>query len=403
MDSHHSPLRNRTTRHATVCSRLTGVGRSAVAVIGVRGSTAIDVVIECFTAAGTRQIKSGEIRYGVWHGGEADSGMAGESVVVIPRDSENIEVHCHGGTAAIERIVNDLQHLSVEVIDSGSSQIRWHSSSGESLLQRESREVLSCCQTARTAAVALDQVRGALLDWANRWRETFDSAISVADADPVADLEWFQAEVHQMIDRATFTMRLSKPFRIVLSGRPNVGKSSLINAIVGFDRSIAAPIPGTTRDILHADTVIDGIPVRLSDTAGIHESDEPIEQKGIERAMTEAARADLILSIRDPHNKPIKNTTPNVPRIEIFNKVDLYDEATPAPSLGSKSIQTVATTGEGIEQLFTRITEVLCEYFPPKGSPAILTQRQFVELSQLANKTRIEEIVDLLTRIVCDD
>ena len=97
-------------------------------------------------------------------------------------------------------------------------------------------------------------------------------------------------------------MRLAEPFRVVLTGPPNVGKSSLLNALVGFDRSITLDMAGTTRDVLHANTVIAGLPIQFSDTAGIrdHAAVETIEREGIRQAQLAAGNADLLLLVCEP-------------------------------------------------------------------------------------------------------
>src|SRR5690606_38488713 len=128
-------------------------------------------------------------------------------------------------------------------------------------------------------------------------------------------------------------LHLDRPWRVVLAGPPNVGKSSLINAILGYRRSITLDQPGTTRDVLEAQTVIDGWPVRLSDTAGIRDAVEcEIESAGIELAHGELQTADLVLWIRDAARFADADALPppegTVGRqvLEVVNKIDLVAE-----------------------------------------------------------------------------
>ena len=245
--------------------------------IEIRGNQAAALLARCFCPATDRPLRPGEIRFGDWNGsGDADP----EAVVVTPLRSDAYEVHCHGGTAAITRIVNDLRGIGAVV----TSRAGPH----EPLIIEEARQVLARCVTTRTAAIALDQVRGAMRDWAQQWHTRINHAAS-------SELATIQVEIQQWLGFASFAGRLAEPFRVVLYGPPNVGKSSLVNAIVGFDRSITYDAPGTTRDVLHWETVIDGLPVQLSDTAGIRESDKPVEQSGVQRANQAVKQADLVV------------------------------------------------------------------------------------------------------------
>ncbi|GAA5510908.1 GTPase [Novipirellula caenicola] len=380
---------------STVCTQFTGSGRSAIAVIGVAGPDARCGVMQCFTAASSREMKPHEIRYGDWHGPKNRSGnpsatasIASESIVVILRHEALWEIHCHGGSAAIDRIMLDLNEVGITSVDHQDWPYPWFAATAdskpESRLVREATEVLTHCQTVRTAAVAMDQVRGAMHDWASRWLNVADRSAILRAADKSAgddgtqdegtplDIDDLHREVQAILAYAAIGVRLTAPFRVVLSGRPNVGKSSLINAILGYDRSIATAMAGTTRDVLHAETVIDGLPIRLTDTAGIHDSGESIEREGISRAMREASAADLVLAIQTPDTPAIADPTSQVPRIDVLNKSDLL--TTPPPE--TDWIQTIATTGEGIDRLLSEIANRLAGTFPPAKSPVPLNERQ---------------------------
>ena len=249
----------------------------------------------------------------------------------------------------------------------------------------------------------MDQVRGALRDWASQCLNVADRSAILPAAkkrgDNVEDtavcLDELHREVRQILRYAPIGVRLTSPFRVVLSGRPNVGKSSLINAILGYDRSIATATAGTTRDVLHAETVIDGLPIRLTDTAGIHDSGESIEREGISRALREASTADLVLAIQTPDTAPMIDPTSSVPRIGVLNKRDLLTE-----SPASDVIPTVATTGEGIDELLSAIANRLADAFPPPKSPVPLNERQVRCLEMLLQATDQRSQVAALKRLL---
>jgi tRNA modification GTPase len=374
------------------CALLTGVGRSAVAVIGVRGTAATLQLAQCFTPATKRPYLTGQIRYGQWNGRESEQAggqgqTAGEAVVVIPISPDEFEIHAHGGSAAASRIIDDLRGLGVVAVD----QRGWIAVSDQPLLLREAEQVLSHCLTAQFAAVAMDQVRGALLDWCRQSLRRIQDHSSI---DRVA-LPEIAAEAGEILQYATFGMRLTGRFHVVLLGQPNVGKSSLVNAIVGYDRSITMDLPGTTRDVLHADTVIGGVPIRLSDTAGIRDSGESIEQQGVQHAQGAAEQADLVLLVSDPQTAAMQ--CPSEKRtLRVLNKADLINT-------GDRSddsvIKTVATTGRGVEALIDAIANSLVS-FPAAGTPVPVTQRQVDVLRKLADVAKAGEAAKLLQELI---
>ncbi len=374
---------SRRSEHRTCCALLTGTGRSAVAVIAIRGEQAEQTLLRCFQPATQRPFSPGEIRFGLWR--NVDQDVGGEAVVVTPLDHDSLEVHCHGGPAAIARITDGLQRMGVALVDPS----EWPSDSQIPLVIAEAQGVLVACQTTRTAAVALDQLRGAMPRWAASMKR------QVAD-DGQRDISLVHAEIRRLLAAAVFGIRLAEPFRVVLCGPPNVGKSSLVNAIVGYDRSITLDQPGTTRDVLHADTVIDGIPIRLSDTAGIRDSVESIEREGISRARTAVGEADLVLCIEQPGVEFTLNLRPT-PTLRVLNKADLLPE-TGHPT--EHDIRTVATGGEGIENLMRAIVAELIASFPKSGMPVPLNTRQSDCLAQMLQTHDPDQLGCLLDQLV---
>jgi tRNA modification GTPase len=152
---------------------------------------------------------------------------------------------------------------------------------------------------------------------------------------------------------------------VVLAGAPNVGKSSLLNRLAGQQRAIVTAVPGTTRDVLNADLELDGLPVRLIDTAGLHASKDPVELEGIRRAEAEICNADVLLMITDA-------TRPGIPELpagvgvestrilQVRNKIDLSGEPPSEPTdTAEGALQISALTGAGIPALRARLKEVL--------------------------------------------
>ena len=378
----------------TIAAPLTGVGRSAIAVIAITGPRSLEVIQECFAPASSMQMKPDQIRYGVWGTNEGTS--ATESVVLTPISSEHFEIHCHGGTAAIDRILRDLRVSGVEVISP-----QGFASVHQPRLIVEATEVLARCSTARLVAIVMDQVRGAMQTWA-----TNQASRLAASPDPDRTAEGIAHEAQQILAKACFTMRLDSPLRVVLVGQPNVGKSSLVNAIVGFDRSITTEIAGTTRDVLHAETMVAGIPVRLSDTAGIRESDDAIEREGVARARDEIATADVVVRVAQPSDgffpELAIGSPPSSSSVDVWNKCDLSsaEDLTALLRQHPETACVSAKTGEGLSDLLAKIVEHVEAKLPEAGQPAILTERQRNAVAKIAKAPGAELALGALSELL---
>ncbi len=384
---------------AVTACLITGRERAAIAIISLRGDKASELINQNFTPATLRKICRGDVRYGtwhgrgVWHGPEVNSEnvVPSESVVIAylhPTDTcekgagsffgtstthhsktvENWEIHCHGGAAAIQRILDDLSAAGATIVDSDDLL----AIAGISELRQESLNALGHTTTIRTAAIVLDQVRGAMADFAYNALRCLDS-----EAEDAIDLIHHQAR--EILGLSEFGKHLTVPWSVVLAGSPNVGKSSLINAIVGYRRSITLDRPGTTRDVLHADAIIDGWPILLSDTAGIRTNPaESIEQQGIERARDALRRADLVLWIEDAadelSSRPPADLESTRRWLRVVNKIDLARQLPQLPA--PQTIQTSATLGIGIDALRLAIVSKLIPEMPPAGFPVPIGERQ---------------------------
>jgi len=254
---------------------LTGRGRSAIASIQITGDlTALDQPELLFRAANSKPIHEQSVDvlcFGVW-------GHPGEDVVVCRTGQETLEVTCHGGTAAVDRVLRDVANRGF-AIESGTRR------SGEACRAAPLSTALMHARTQRSAEILLEQSSGA--------RERFIEGLSNLSRD----------DAHNAIEQALlwteFGRHLVEPWNVVLCGRPNVGKSSLMIALAGFTRSIVSEQPGTTRDRVTLETAIDGWPVRITDTAGVRATEDPIEQEGVQQTLSAIEGADLVVVVLD--------------------------------------------------------------------------------------------------------
>ena len=261
--------------------QLTSRGRGAVATLRIDGCGALDVVARHFVGHGGRSladVPSGQIVVGQF-------GLDGEEVVVNRQSDFAVDLHCHGGLAAVARI----EEIFVR---GGCRQISWKEwvkSVEADPIAAAARLALAEAHTTAAAAILLDQYRGAL----RRAMEQIESSLQ-AGAKEAA-----RQQIEALLVHSATGLHLIRPWQVVVAGAPNVGKSSLINAIAGYQRAIVHGTPGTTRDIVGVQTAMDGWPVEISDTAGLRETTEKIEQAGIDLARQTILAADLIVLVFD--------------------------------------------------------------------------------------------------------
>ena len=328
---------------------LTPVGRGAVAVVAMTGSDSIAIVSTQFFAASGKPLADttmGQIVFGRWGGDQ------GEEVVVVCRQ-QAVEVHCHGGLAASRAIVDDLTAAGCRQVDPAD----WLSATTSDAIEVAARLALAEAKTERAALHLLDQSNGAL----RKGIEQAAEAIATGATDNAASM------LDDLLARGDFGIRLTKPARVVLTGPPNVGKSSLINALVGYERAIVFDTPGTTRDVVTAITAIDGWAIELIDTAGLRKATSDIEHQGIELAKSVLAEADVVLRVTEaahrlsalpPAEEEFDRWLAGKRVIEVANKIDLLSEpqrqglaGQGAPSL----VLTSAATGEGVDALLAAL------------------------------------------------
>ena len=199
------------------------------------------------------------------------------------------------------------------------------------------------------------------------------------------------AEIDALLDQAPVGLHLVEPWRVVLAGRPNVGKSSLINALVGYERAIVHATPGTTRDLVTAAAALDGWPVELTDTAGLHASDDALEQAGMSLARERLQRADLVVLVFDAsslwlaEDEALARQWPTA--LCVFNKCDLLrpdDRNDVRPGR-----RTSAVSGQGIEELGRDISERLVSEPPSAGPGRALSAETGRRVDRTAPRGRV--------------
>ena len=340
--------------------QLTPPGRGAVASLRIEGPGALDAVARHFVAHGRRPLADfplGRIVVGQFGGGRRKSCSTGNP-------DHAIELHCHGGTAAVARIEEML-------ISDGYQRISWQewiAKQEPDPLAAAARLALAEARTARTAAILLDQYRGAL----RRALEQIEAALQAGDKQAA------RRQTEDLLAYAATGLHLVRPWQVVVAGRPNVGKSSLINAIAGYHRAIVHSTPGTTRDIVGLQTAMEGWPVEIFDTAGLRETGEEIEQAGIDLARQKIVAADLVVLVFDnslPWSEQDQALVESQPAaLLVYNKSDLPR----ARSLGHQEWRSVRCMRWGLTSYAVRLSVVWFRTFP---RPALRCPLNWTRLS----------------------
>jgi tRNA modification GTPase len=291
----------------------------------------------------------GAIAFGRWADPER-----GEELVVVSRTPASLEVHCHGGIAASEAVIKSLEAAGAV----RQPWPEWLAAGGASEIEVEAREALAQVSGPKAARILARQLGGELGREIDRIK-ILRAAGQLAEAD---------AAVARLVRASRVGLRLTRPWRVVLAGPVNAGKSSLVNALSGHARSIVSAEPGTTRDLLETRIVLDGWEIDLIDTAGLRETDlvdaSPTERAGIERALAATADADLVLRLSRvgfslPHPLRLSRvgfSLPHPREINVLSQCDLLlPDAPPPPG----AIRTSTVTGEGMAELAAAIVRRL--------------------------------------------
>lgn len=278
-----------------------------------------------------------------------------------------VEIDCHGGHQTVQRILGLLSGLGFRPAEGGEFTRRAFLNGKMDLAQAEAVMDIITADAEQSRKAALNQLHGSVSRAIHDVEDILLDALSGIDAaidypeeaeeDCIARLPEQLGAGRSKAERLLADGRrgrvLRDGLRVVILGRPNTGKSSLMNALAGFERAIVTDIAGTTRDVLDERLSFDGVPVRLIDTAGIREATDRAEQIGVDRALDEMRRADVQLVLLDgsapltAEDETLIETTENgIPRILVVNKCDL-----PRQTDYAGAISISAKTGQGLEEL----------------------------------------------------
>ena len=346
---------------------LTPRGVGGIAVVELTGPAAASLLDTCFRGTGSHGagLEPGRIHYGhvIANGETLDEVIVAR--VGVPGASDVFEINCHGGIVPARRLMALLMERGAAEGVHGEVMLGRRGRS----LERELLGQLIESRTRRAAEVLLVQMSG-------RLRTALEAVVNDTD----------ETDVRERIERLRATCRygrrLVEPGTVVITGAPNVGKSTLANAVVGRERSIVHHLPGTTRDVVTSVASLDGLPVVVVDTAGLRQAADEIERIGVERAVERAAGADVVVWVFD-HSREVTEDEADhlkilrdMPLVPVINKIDLDGplDASHVRSMVGVSVQrTCALSGRGVEELRARLWTALVGDDVPARDAAVVT------------------------------
>jgi tRNA modification GTPase len=397
----------------TIVASATPPGRGGVAVLRISGPRVPAMLPALLGDAAAARVTANprlavNASFRAADGDALDSGLALYFPAPHSYTGEDVlELHGHGGPVPVEAVIRRALELGARRAQPGEFTQRAYLNEKLDLAQAEAVASLIDAASDAAARAALRSLQGqlsqrvlALAELIGALRAQVEAAIDFADEDiealsgPAlrAQLAAVTAELHRLQGQCRQGRVLAEGLRVVIAGRPNAGKSTLLNRLAGHDAAIVTPLPGTTRDILREHILLDGLPLQVLDTAGLRDlapgasAGDAIEAEGIRRARAAMAQADHILFVidaaADPGGEAYRaeraRLPADVPVTLVFNKIDqaapaAAGAAVPAPA----AIRLSALTGAGVEQLATHLKD--CAGFTANDSGVISARARHLE------------------------
>lgn len=384
----------------TIVALSTPQGTGAIAVIRLSGSRAFEFlnnVIKPKRAFETLQER--KAYFGSFY--DVNGELIDEIIFIYFRAPKSytgedvIEIYCHGGILVVEKIIDTFINLGARLAENGEFTKRAFLNGKIDLIKAESILQIIEAKSEMGLKLALDNLKGklsseiaslrtALIDILSKIEVSIDYGddIEIPSNEILGDLVSIQDFLSNKLKHADKGLHLSTGVTMAIVGKPNVGKSTLLNRLLVEDRAIVTDIPGTTRDVIKGEIKIQGVHFVISDTAGIRPTEDIVEKIGIERALKEAEKADVVLFLLDAttgftkEDEYILDIIKDSNVLYVWNKVDIGDKIT---NLGN-DVKISASTGEGMRELEKRIIEMV--------NPLIRDG----ELSHITSKRQLEYI-----------
>lgn len=407
----------------TIAAISTPVGQGGIGIVRISGPQAIAIADRIFRPKKTgppSTARSGSLLYGHIIN-PFDNAVMDEVLVAVMRAPRSytkedvVEINCHGGMISVKRALETVLTQGARLADPGEFTKRAFLNGRINLTQAEAVSDIITAKTEESMRIALEQLQGGLSEklWEIREKLIETGALVEAYIDfPEDEIETNTsaqirnrlADIKKEIEDLSGTFQDARFFRdglsVAIVGRPNVGKSSLLNFLLKKERAIVTHLPGTTRDLIEDYLNINGLPIRIMDTAGIRNSEELVEREGIRRSLNAISNADFIIALLDGSEQLVEEDFQLIELIRPKNAVILISKSDlPAKisletvrETGKEFLSVSALTGEGIEELKSLIFHSNLRNWNE--------EREGVVVTNIRHKTALEKTSSSLERAI---
>jgi tRNA modification GTPase len=402
----------------TIAGIATTIGEGGIAIIRISGDDAITVAGRVFRTGHYQNLTMTPDRTLISGWIELDGRAIDEALLVVMRQPHSytaedvVEIHCHGGIYLTRTILEQVLRSGARIARPGEFTQRAFLNGRIDLTQAEAVNDIIKAKSRPELEVVVNQLKGKLFERIKTIRESLVWTLSLINAgidNPDEDIVFTHtadirrrltestAELKQLVASADRGIKLKEGYRIVLMGRPNVGKSSLLNALLRQERAIVHQIPGTTRDTIEEACTIQGIPVSLVDTAGLRHTSDLLEKAGVERTIEAVRQADILLWVIDLTDPSFETDLIDPLRLDstrvlvVLNKKDRYGNRPfdlPETCSGFDSVTVSAHAVADIERLREAIHTII------SGQSGALTEMTL--LTNLRQKKAAETALAIL-------
>ena len=398
----------------TIVAISTSLGVGAISIVRLSGQESISIVDKCFKGKDLSKVTTHTINYGHIYDDKELIDEVLVSVMKAPKSytSEDIvEINCHGGIIATKRILQTMLNNGARLAEPGEFTKRAFLNGRIDLVKSEAVMDLINSKSDEARKIALTQMSGKtsnlIINFRNKLKQLLSSIevnidypeyydIEVITVDKIkTETEKMKKELENLIKESENTVTIKNGINTVIVGRPNVGKSSILNKLLDEEKAIVTDIAGTTRDIVEGQIYLDGIPLNIIDTAGIRKTDDIVEKIGVEKSLAMIDKADLVIVVLNrnekltPEDLEILTTTEAKTRIIVLNKNDLESHINLPPNL-ENVIETNTNDIDGINNLKDKIKQLFnLEQLTMKDYTYLSNSRQ-ISLAKKAYKNLLD-------------